>query len=163
MRIPQQRWDHIQRHANVRDRQAPAGVVLSIASAIGDADIVASWSGREFGQHTIWTCWAVTPTTLGYARVEYQREWYDLVEETTNPVVPSSQSAWVRPLASVIALESGSYFKDERQKDAYYPLGPMKITFQDITFAMPGPKGFSADDRDRANTFIKAIHAGVRF
>ena len=164
MRIPQERWGHIQPHANVFEREAPSGVVLSIASILGDADIVASWSGREFGQSTIWTCWVVTSsTTLGYARVEFQREWYDLSEEKTNPVVPSSQSAWVRRLGSVVAVEHGSYFRDERRKDAYYPLGPMKITFQDITVTVPGPKGFSADGRDRANTFIKAIRAGVGF
>ena len=86
-----------------------------------------------------------------------------MAEERTNPLNPFGQTAWVRPLASIVALEYGSYFEDDRRKNTYYPLGPMKITFPDSTFEVPGPKGFAADDRDRANTFIKAIRTAVRF
>ena len=164
MDIEPERWDHIQSHVDVPDHKAPAAVVLSVAALIGDADISASWPRWEIGGATRWTCWVVTRTSLGYVRVEYQRDWYDQAIDKTNPVLPSLQTGWVRRLADTVRVDYGRFFRHEGQEVKYLPLDPIIITFPEGQLAVPDHfVVLSARDAEPADELFRSIRIAIGF
>ena len=161
--IDQNRCLHIQQHASLGDRGAPKAVVVAIGSVIGEAEIRESWPyWNTTAATTTWTCWVVTQNTLGCVRVEYRRHLYDDIEERTNELTPSSQSAWVRPLSGVTGLRWGAVYEAESEFDTYYPAEPITVTFTDWETTIPGAD-FPVDQRPKADQLLAAIRKSVNF
>jgi hypothetical protein len=161
--IDQNRWLHLQQHASVGDRGAPQAVLVAMGSVIGDAEIQASWPyWNTTATTTTWTCWVVTQNALGCVRVEYQKYLYDDIEERTNKLTPSSQSAWVRPLSGVTELRWGAVYAEQAEFDTYYPAEPLTVTFTDWETKI-GEADFPVDQRPKADQLLAAIRKSLNF
>ena len=133
-----------------------------MGSVIGDAEIQASWPyWNTTATTTTWTCWVVTQNALGCVRVEYQKYLYDDIEERTNKLTPSSQSAWVRPLSGVTELRWGAVYEEQAEFDTYYPAEPLTVTFTDWETKI-GEADFPVDQRPKADQLLAAIRKSLK-
>jgi hypothetical protein len=161
--IDQNRLLHLQQHASVEDRGAPQAVVVAMGSVIGDAEIQASWPYWDTtATTTTWTCWVVTQNALGCVRVEYQKDLYDDIAERTHRLIPSSQSAWVRPLSGVVGLRLGAVYEEQGESDTYYPAEPPTVMFTDWE-AKIGEANFPVAQRKKADQLVAAIRKSLNF
>ena len=155
---------YIEKHASVPDRGVPKAVVVAIASVIGGAGIQAAWpSWYTTGATTTWTCWVVTQRALGYVRVEYGKALYDQHAERERQLVPSSQSAWVRPLADVLGLRWGAVYESQRNDNAYEPAEPITVTFTDRETTIPEDGDVLGGDRPALDRVLTALREGANF
>jgi hypothetical protein len=136
--------------------------VVAIGSIIGNAEIQAAWPDwNTTDTATMWTCWIVTQKALGYVRVEYDRAHYDEYQDRQNPLTPSNQSAWVRPLASVVELRWGAVYEAQAYHDTYHLAEPIMVTFTDRETTIPEEAHFPVEHRPTADLFLTALLKGV--
>jgi hypothetical protein len=161
--IGQQRREYIQLHASIPHRGVPTAVVEAIAAVVAGARIEAAWpdwNGTD--STTTWTCWIVTPKALGYVCVEYGRALYDEHADREAKLTPSSQSAWLRPLADVIQLRWGAVHEAGAQCETYYLAEPITVTFSDGETKIP-EADFPVEQHPTADRFMTALRKGLNF
>jgi hypothetical protein len=160
--IETERWEYIKQHASIPHRGIPAAVVEAIAAVVPGAKIEAAWPDwNSTDSTTTWTCWIVTPEALGYVRVEYGRADYDEPADREHKLTPSSQSAWVRKLTSVVGLQFGA-FCEANERDAYHPVAPITVMFSVGQTTIP-ETDFPAEQRQTADRFLTALRRGLGF
>jgi hypothetical protein len=161
--LDQQRREYIYRHASIPQRGVPTAVVEAIAAVVPDAKIEAAWPDwNSTDSTTTWTCWIVTPKTLGHVRVEYGSALYDEHADNQHKLAPSSQSAWLRPLTDVIQLQWGAIHEAHAQPETYYPAEPITVTFSDGKITIP-EGDFPVEQGPTAGKLLSAIRKGLDF
>jgi hypothetical protein len=161
--IDQQRLEYIQQHASIPHHGVPTAVVEAIAAVVQNAKIEAAWPDwNSTDSMTTWTCWIVTPKALGHVRVEYGSARYDEHAEGQHKLTPSSQSAWLRPLADVIQLRWGAVQEAGAQPDTYYRTEPITVRFSDGETTIP-EADFPVEQRPTADRLLTALRRGLNF
>ena len=164
MDIDKERQDRIKRHAEILNHGVPGAVVVAIAAVIGDVEIAAAWTNWDTTtdtQATTWTSWVVTERTIGHVRVIYQKALYDEYAERQHKLTPSEQSAWVRPLTGVTKLQWGAFYEAQEKDNAYYPAGPITVTFTDGEATIPKKGQLPVEQRSTADRFLTALRKGT--
>lgn len=167
MKMSESDWESLHGHVSTAQGGAPRPVYAAVALLAAGEAITASWSHMDVSsdEHTVWTNWFVTDNLIGSSEITFHARFYESQEEQeVRSATHEVNSAWVRPLASIMAFEVGTVGPMVKQGAEWWS----QTTDVTIEFtgghrvALPNPGNlYQPADRQRWDAFVAAVRSGV--